>query len=58
MHLDQREREIIVLRFYYDQTQSQIAKDGGISGTGIQAGEADTQKNEDVYLLMHECCLF
>lgn len=27
--LDQREREIIVLRFYYDQTQSQIAKRWG-----------------------------
>ena len=43
--LDQREREIIVLRFIDDQTQSQIAKRMGVSqDTGIQAGEADTQK--------------
>ena len=56
--LDQREREIIVLRFYYDQTQSDCKKDGGISGTGIQAGEADTEKNEDVYLLMHSAVCF
>ena len=29
--LEQRERELIVLRFYYDQTQSQIAKRMGVS---------------------------
>ena len=31
---------------------------GGAVNTGIQAGEADTQKNEDVYLLMHSAVCF
>ena len=35
-----------------------LQKGWGISGTGIQAGEADTEKNEDVYLLMHSAVCF
>jgi RNA polymerase sporulation-specific sigma factor len=29
--LDSKERELIILRFYFDQTQSQIAKRLGVS---------------------------
>ena len=48
--LDQREREIIVLRFYYDQTQSQIAKRMGVSQVQVSRLEKRILRKMKMYI--------
>ncbi len=48
--LEQKERELIVLRFYYDQTQSQIAKRMGVSQVQISRLEKRILKKMRMYI--------
>ena len=48
--LEQRERELIVLRFYYDQTQSQIAKRMGVSQVQVSRLEKRILKKMKMYI--------
>ena len=48
--LNQREREIIVLRFYYDQTQSQIAKRMGVSQVQVSRLEKRILRKMKMYI--------
>lgn len=48
--LEQRERELIVLRFYYDQTQSQIAKRMGASQVQVSRLEKRILKKMKMYI--------
>jgi len=48
--LDKREREIIVLRFYYDQTQSQIAKRMGVSQVQVSRLEKRILRKMKMYI--------
>ena len=48
--LEQRERELIVLRFYYDQTQSQIAKRMGVSQVQVSRLEKRILRKMKMYI--------
>ena len=48
--LEQKERELIVLRFYYDQTQSQIAKRMGVSQVQVSRLEKRILKKMRMYI--------
>lgn len=48
--LEQKERELIVLRFYYDQTQSQIAKRMGVSQVQVSRLEKRILKKMKMYI--------
>ena len=48
--LEQRERELIVLRFYYDQTQSQIAKRMGVSQVQVSRLEKRILRKMKTYI--------
>lgn len=48
--LEQKERELIVLRFYYDQTQSQIAKRMGVSQVQVSRLEKRILRKMKMYI--------
>lgn len=48
--LEQRERELIVLRFYYDQTQPQIAKRMGVSQVQVSRLEKRILRKMKMYI--------
>lgn len=48
--LERRERELIVLRFYYDQTQSQIAKRMGVSQVQVSRLEKRILRKMKMYI--------
>lgn len=48
--LEQRERELIVLRFYYDQIQSQIAKRMGVSQVQVSRLEKRILRKMKMYI--------
>ena len=48
--LEQRERELIVLHFYYDQTQSQIAKRMGVSQVQVSRLEKRILRKMKMYI--------
>ena len=48
--LEQRERELIVLRFYYDHTQSQIAKRMGVSQVQVSRLEKRILRKMKMYI--------
>lgn len=48
--LEQKERELIVLRFYYDQTQAQIAKRMGVSQVQVSRLEKRILRKMKMYI--------